>query len=178
MKLAASIRENPLFNGLLQRFNQLSPAIQFCVYGGVILLLLSLLIFKFLVPLNANRTSAQQRLPQLERDYVLMQAQALEIESLRKSPNSVAAAVPQKLNVPLSVAAVTAQFGGTAVVTKTSETILQLSQTGTTMAQFISNITALQVSTGATLGDFSVKPDASKAAGLVTVTATLQAAKS
>jgi type II secretory pathway component PulM len=177
MKLATSIRESTLFNGLLQRFNQLTPTLQFALYAAVVLLIVSLFVFQLIVPLNVSRTSAQQRLPQLERDYVLMQAQALEIESLRKSPNNVATTLPQKLKVPLSAAAVTAQFGSTAVVTKTSETVLQLSQSGTTVAQFINNITALQASTGATLGDFSVKPDANKTAGQVTVTALLQAAK-
>lgn len=177
MKLTAFIHENALFNGLLQRFHHLSSAIQFGVYGGGILLLIALVVFKLLIPLNASRASAQQRLPQLERDYVLMQAQALEIESLRKSPSNVTAALPQKPYAPLSVAAVAAQFGNAAVITKTSETVLQLSQTGITVAQFISNVTALQASTGTTLGDFSLKPDASKTAGLVTVSAILQAAK-
>jgi type II secretory pathway component PulM len=178
MKLAASIRENALFNGLLQRFNQLSPALQFALGAAVSLLIISLLVFKLIVPLNTSRTSALQRLPQLERDYVLMQAQALEIESLSKSPSITATPPAAKIKAPLSVAAITAQFGGMAGVTKTSETVFQLNQSGTTMAQFISNVAALQASTGATLGDFSLKPDANKTAGLVTVTAVLQAAKS
>jgi type II secretory pathway component PulM len=177
MNLVTSIRESTLFNGFLQRFNQLTPALQFALYAALCLLIFSLFVFKLIIPLNVSRASAQQRMPQLERDYVLMQAQALEIESLRKSPSNVTTTLPQKLKVPLSAAAVTAQFGSTAVVTKTSETALQLSHSGTTVAQFINNITALQTSTDATLSGFSLKPDVNKTTGQVTATALLLAAK-
>ncbi len=183
MKLATILRDKPLFNGLLQRFNAFTPVQQFSLYALAVLVFGLLVFFKLIAPLNASRLAAQQRLPQLEREYTLMQAQAIEIENLSKSgalatagvPNSAAIAPPTlRPKLAFGIAAVTAQFGSTAVVTKTSETSLQLSQSGTTVAQFIDNTTALQAATGATLSDFSLKRDT--ATGLISVTAQLQAA--
>ena len=116
MKLAALLRESTLFNGLHQRFNGISSTQQLLVFAALLLVLGALLFFKLIAPLYASRAQAQQRLPQLERQYVLMQSQAAEIEGLRKSSPPISATSP--INIPaaqakqaLSVAAITAQFG-------------------------------------------------------------------
>ena len=172
MKIASTISQNALFNGLLQRFKQLSSPLQFGLVGLIFTLTAAWLIFKLLLPLYASRASLQQQLPMLEREYVLMQSQALEIETLRKLPN-IAPQSTQKRRVALSVEAVTAQFGSNAVVSKVSDSVVQLGLPTTTMSQFIDNIAALQAATGATVGNFSLK--ATNISGQISAAATLQA---
>ncbi len=177
MKLSMLLAENAQFNGfvqrLSQRFGQLTQTQQIGCYALLVAVLGALLFFKVIAPLNASRAAAQQRVPVLDREYALMQSQALEIESLRKQGaipiTAAAVATPVKPTQAFSAASVSAQFGSTAVVTMPSAAMLSLSQSGTTVAQFIENTTAFTAATGATLGDFTLKPDAT--VGLVSVTA-------
>ena len=185
MKIAQAMAENALFLGIYEQFNALKSTQKIALFTALIVGVGILLFFKVIAPLYESRTAAQQRLPQLEAAYALMQSQAAEIETLRKNAAAPPAApsasqAPPSVVLPptqltpqpvFSTVAVSAQFGAAAVVTKTSDTTISVAHADTTIAQFINNITALKAAHGVLMSDFTVTPSATL--GFVNVSATL-----